>query len=338
MRKLSTTTSLITIVLILIITVLALSTATFAWFSANNLVNISNISFIAEHNTDGDGDLRIVWGESSAPVKIEDIQKSKDLSEFTDGVSPLKGMTSLDACAKSIKFNYESSSLPYTILQPEFNNAAISLSPAMPKIAPYKNMPQLDFIKSIYASNTSYRIENGELVEYYYSEPNQNNVIAICSRGNIDWAHRDTFYVYNVNEAYAQRVSINYSIDSSRDDLIKALRCAVFIDGGLAGILGYADKIYYGEIVKDANIKDNLNYVNRALTYDSAHPEINADNEPSDKIASLIGTQTSVFTFDVEYYATIRMLFYVDGHYVSNQTARNAFSLSMSLTGEFIER
>ncbi len=55
-------TTLLTIVFL----VVALSTATFAWFSANNVVNVSTISFIAQTRDKGaaPGDLQIAWNPS----------------------------------------------------------------------------------------------------------------------------------------------------------------------------------------------------------------------------------------------------------------------------------
>lgn len=52
-----------TSILIVALLVVALSTATFAWFSANNVVNVSSISFIAQTRDGGDtpGDLQIAW-------------------------------------------------------------------------------------------------------------------------------------------------------------------------------------------------------------------------------------------------------------------------------------
>ena len=47
--------------MILVLTVVALSTATYAWFSADNVVNLSTIEFTVKHDTSGDGELRILW-------------------------------------------------------------------------------------------------------------------------------------------------------------------------------------------------------------------------------------------------------------------------------------
>lgn len=49
--------------IIVVLLVVALSTATFAWFSANNVVNVSSISFIAQTRDKGaaPGDLQIAW-------------------------------------------------------------------------------------------------------------------------------------------------------------------------------------------------------------------------------------------------------------------------------------
>lgn len=57
--------ALITTLLIVILLIVALSTATFAWFSANNVVNVSTISFVAETREGGEtqGDLQIGWSQ-----------------------------------------------------------------------------------------------------------------------------------------------------------------------------------------------------------------------------------------------------------------------------------
>ncbi|NLL56051.1 MAG: hypothetical protein GX242_02435 [Clostridiales bacterium] len=53
----------ITSIILVALLVVALSTATFAWFSANNVVNVSSISFIAQTRDKGaaPGDLQIAW-------------------------------------------------------------------------------------------------------------------------------------------------------------------------------------------------------------------------------------------------------------------------------------
>ncbi len=57
MKKRLVLTSIIMVLLLLV----ALSTATFAWFSASNAVNVSVISFKASANNEAGGDLAISW-------------------------------------------------------------------------------------------------------------------------------------------------------------------------------------------------------------------------------------------------------------------------------------
>lgn len=55
-------TTFLSTVLLLAVLAVALSTATFAWFSANNIVNVSSITFTADSSA-GNGDLAIGWNE-----------------------------------------------------------------------------------------------------------------------------------------------------------------------------------------------------------------------------------------------------------------------------------
>ena len=333
MRKTRVTSSLISAVMILVLTIVALSTATYAWFSADNVVGLSSISFEVVNKKDGDGDLRLEWdfdGGGTLPVAKEDIYTE-------EGRAALAGKTTLPARSLSMQ---KMNGGYWTEVQPENDWEKAVLSPAMPSIAPRKGMSVNEFIDSLYSCNTSYRIDNGKIVEYYYSEPNQDNVAAVCSRGN-GWAHRDIFYVYNMNEAFGQRVSISFNIEGN-EDIKKAFRCAVFQTGpggGLQCILGASDRIYYGPIVKDANISENLNYVNRTLTYDSANPEVDPDMEPG-AYASPTGPYSAPFSFDVYDVIGLSLYFYLDGNYITNQ-ASSSYSFDVvdfKLVGEFIER
>ena len=335
MRKARTTTSLISAVMILVLTVVALSTATYAWFSADNVVNLSTIEFTVKHDTSGDGELRVLWdqyfpefGETSDYYPIP-----KDKIHTPEAKAILEGLTSLDARAKSM---YKTQGGYWNVIDPEYESDRPVLSPAMPAIAPYKGMTANEFYESLYSSNTSYRIEDGKVVEYYYSEPNQDNVVARLSRGNVEWADRSIFYLYNVNEVFGQRVTLRFTIRHA--DYKDALRCAVFVDGGLVGIMGESNRIYYGPIVKGANIEDNLNYVSGELDYDSADPNADPTKKPSDKLSRGVST-TAPFTFDVYDCVSVMMYFYLDGNYIDNDVNDYAFTIEkFELIGEFIER
>ncbi len=330
MRKMRTTTSLVSAVMVLVLTVLALSTATYAWFSADNVVNLSTISFEVSNDTRGEGDLRVLWdfdGGGNAPVDREDIYTP-------EGLAALEGKTSLDARAKSLELNQWGG---FEVVEPEYDWDRALLAPSMPSVAPRKGMLASEFLESLYSSNTSYRIEEGKIVEYYYSEPTQKNVAALVSRGNIEYAHRGNFFVYNVNEAFGQKVTLSFNIGST-NEIIQALKCAVFVNNGLVGIMGATSRIYYGPIVKGANIEDNLNYVTGDLSYDSANPEGSTGPAPGD--TSTTGIIVSPFTIEVYDMVNVKLYFYLDGNYVTNQkTGGYSFDVAdFKLTGEYIEK
>lgn len=66
LRAASTATILSSLIIVLML-VVALSTATFAWFSANNVVNVSSISFVADtREGEKQGDLQIAWTPTMA--------------------------------------------------------------------------------------------------------------------------------------------------------------------------------------------------------------------------------------------------------------------------------
>ena len=330
MRKIRKTTSLVSAVMVLVLTVLALSTATYAWFSADNVVSLSTISFNVDHDTSGDGDLRILWANNDGifgiPVAKEDI--------FTpEGLAQLEGKISLEARANSMKPNQYGD---FDKVAPTDDSAVAVLSPAMPSVAPTKGMSQHDFYTSLYNSNTSFRIEDGKIVEYYHSDPDQENVVAVCAEQILN-RNIDTIYLYNVNEVFAQRVTVSFKVPGA-SDFQKALRCAVFVNGSLMGIMGASNKIYYGPIVKGANIKDNLNYVNSSLTYDSARPEESTGPAPGDSVHE--GVQTSSFTFDVYDVVRVNLYFYLDGNYITNKKPYGySFDVvDFKFIGEFIEK
>ncbi len=55
----------LTTAIVVLLLLVALSTATFAWFSASNVVNVSVISFTASSNNESGGELFISWTEAA---------------------------------------------------------------------------------------------------------------------------------------------------------------------------------------------------------------------------------------------------------------------------------
>ncbi|MCM1306746.1 MAG: hypothetical protein NC037_00885 [Bacteroides sp.] len=75
MKKRMFFTSILTILLLLV----ALSTATFAWFSASNAVNVSVISFTASANDAEGGDLAIAWTQDATDSYEIDFAPNTDM-------------------------------------------------------------------------------------------------------------------------------------------------------------------------------------------------------------------------------------------------------------------
>ncbi|MDE7373045.1 MAG: hypothetical protein K2N18_03175 [Clostridia bacterium] len=75
MKKRMLFTSIFTILLLLV----ALSTATFAWFSASNVVNVSVISFTASANDGEGGDLAIAWNKTDIESYEINFAGNKDM-------------------------------------------------------------------------------------------------------------------------------------------------------------------------------------------------------------------------------------------------------------------
>lgn len=111
MKSLRGSAFLSTILLVLLLLV-ALSTATFAWFSANNVVNVSSISFVAEtREGETQGDLQIGWAPTiegnnyiisfaqpddsglrlkpMMPIEAPVIGATKDIDEFGNNIFSL---------------------------------------------------------------------------------------------------------------------------------------------------------------------------------------------------------------------------------------------------------
>lgn len=91
-------TTFITALILVLVLAVGVSTATFAWFSANNVVNISSISFTADSNA-GNGDLAVSWTDGDtdsyriyfgSPLENNDL-----IAPMMPSVLPVKGVTGL---------------------------------------------------------------------------------------------------------------------------------------------------------------------------------------------------------------------------------------------------
>ena len=65
-KLLKANASMITTIVLIVLLIAALSTATYAWFSSNNVVNITDVEFTAASNSEGgEGDLIVSWNNQS---------------------------------------------------------------------------------------------------------------------------------------------------------------------------------------------------------------------------------------------------------------------------------
>jgi hypothetical protein len=85
----------VTTIILVALLVVALSTATFAWFSANNTVNVSSISFIAQTRDKGaaPGDLQIAWESNpSQDSYLIDFAQPGDIGIHLAPMMPLEAL------------------------------------------------------------------------------------------------------------------------------------------------------------------------------------------------------------------------------------------------------
>ena len=88
----------LTSILMVVLLVAALSTATFAWFSASNVVNLAQITFTASSkHTDavsGEGDLKISWTANATGAALKDsiqIKQGSNMSPMIPLEVPVSG-------------------------------------------------------------------------------------------------------------------------------------------------------------------------------------------------------------------------------------------------------
>ena len=250
----------ITIIMIVILLV-ALSTATFAWFSASNIVNLSKMDFKISSRY-GYGDLKIGWD------KYEDYMTNEKRQEL---------------------LYYD---LPYIDLW------YTTLDPAMPSVKPYVGMKSSAFIDSLHTgevveidgSAPRYR-SNGMHVYPGIINSDRNIYINNYER----WLKN--FYLYNVNEDFDLEVTLDVNSKSSAYEFF---RIAVFVNDGLVGFVGGDNRVHYGEI-KGGEEVDTNSYVSCDLTYDSKDPNgVYSNKDISFRVSTFTAVKL-LFYFDGMY-------------------------------------
>lgn len=243
--------SFITTILIVVLLLVSLSTATYAWFSANNVVGISELDFAASTNT-ATPDLYFSWHKIDDPRAVFAEKQHVNNGNFE--------LFTWDAHLRVVPTNGDD-----------------DLAPMMPAVAPYKGQTIQEFSDIFFTASTT----KG------YDEVNQRFVDIYREDGRVKYPRRlghDPYYydveytqnaqvdstasifVNNINPELPLRMRIKYKVKGNNtNDIQDKLHIAVFVDGLLIGIIGRYPWIKYGPIVKDADVDVISGIVNEKL-------------------------------------------------------------------------
>ena len=290
MKKIRTMNNMVITIIMVVILLVALSTATYAWFSASNVVNLSRLQFTV--GTDNvRGDLKVSWNEY--PNFMDNEGKDLEWSLTLD-------------CDDNV------------------------IDPAMPNVAPYVGMSVDELTNSFY-TGTSISVNPGAENQYYAYRYDgvQTAPARVHKEGEPD---RNNFYLYNINPNFDLLVTLRFYINN---DVARYLHVAVFVDGELEGIIGYNDKVHYGNIVGGQAI-DSSSFVNQKLDYNS---KVNTNTTYSPVYHEYNRMITSDFGFVVSDYNEIEFVVWFDGMNINDNHALSSGSLmSISFNGEYIEK
>ena len=203
-------------IFMVIIMILALSTATYAWFEANTVVNLTTISFGARTNARG-GALYLGWNLTDktynlsfyAPEHEEDL-----IRPMMPVIEPVIGVTTY---SQFIDNTWQTDSV--TAMATGFTTGYEELN------------------------------RDGTVTYIDYDDP----ATPYQCRESENAASQNFFYVINDESEDTQRITIDYAITGELKD---KLCIAVFIDDIFMGILTNADAISYGNISSGALVAD----------------------------------------------------------------------------------
>lgn len=209
-------TALITTVLLLA----ALSTATFAWFTSNSTVNLTDFLFVAQKGSnDASGNLFLSWSRDS------DWQNSLSFgAESGDGSGQVTD--------------------------------AYDLYEGIPVNEPYIGMPYSEF-SQFNSANTYAVAQRDGTVKNYYFKDGQRYVPASCYNKNdssLEW-----FYIKN-ESAGGVDVTLSCEFEGTISPAIRIAVFVDDALAGVLGLDGSSDgtakKLYYGTIEKDALVEE----------------------------------------------------------------------------------
>lgn len=249
-KKLASRSLFITTILMSLLLIVALSTATFAWFSANNIVNVSSISFMADTDEGQGGDLAISWDITNKETFRIDFaspfeDENKKLYPMMPIVMPVKDVTTFNQFAISGYPN-----LGLTLGDNIYNDKCFTYG-----------------IQGGLIDEGTGLVVNKYLFDGDFSHP------YIC-KNKTDF-NQSNFYLFNKNLIHDQDIVIEYTITGS---LSSKLCVAVFVDDMFQGILSNLTGIHYGTIKKDTNIASTSLATNAIYTTNNLRFNIKKNN------------------------------------------------------------
>ena len=179
MKQIRKVNNLAITIMMIVILLVALSTATFAWFSASNIVNLSRMDFTIGMNG-GAGDLMISWGRYENYMTSD----AQLVSYSLDNVTTICGVI------------------------------GAGTPPSMPKVAPYKGMSIDAFVDNLYSSQVI-PITEGNQTLYYAFRSNGVQIEPCYVKKSDAMQYSGDFYIYNINPDYDLDVSIEMKVSGA---------------------------------------------------------------------------------------------------------------------------
>jgi|GEM_PF-6877982 len=315
MKKVITLNNLIITIITIVMLIVALSTATFAWFSANNIVNLSNMTFTVQTDQ-GAGDLRLSWLDWGDDFRTN------------------------PTAQKYLIYSVSGNRIGGGVGQ----GSAGSTLPGMPNIKPYIGMSKEEFSNSLHTGLVAHTIVNGEVEERFRENGRRIRPVYIYGYhvDEDESTMSNTLYLYNLNESSDLEVtiSLDYVYNSKRDDdndSLKTFRFVVFVDGKLVGFIGNQRKVYYGNIVK-GEVFDGSTWISDDFKYDNTSVQLDGRPVKVEEYHGFNGSLHSNFSFRVKDKVSVEILGYFDGANIATLTASLFEVEKLQFHGRYVEK
>ncbi len=258
LKKIRNTSLFMTTTLIILLLIVALSTATFAWFSANNIVNVSSISFMADTNDVEGGELAISWDrDNTESFRIDFAAPFEDenrrLYPMMPVVAPTVGVTTFDQFAIS-----------------GYPNIGENLGDVR-----YNNQCFVYGIQTATYNQVTGTTDNKYQYDGDFTHP------YVCK--NSQDLTQSAFYLINKSDSFGQDITVEYSITGG---LSSKLCVAVFVDDIFQGVLTNLTGIHYGKVVRDALVSSTTYATNICYPTDTLQFFVNKNDAVSVRLVA----------------------------------------------------